>query len=45
MGMLLIASNLPQAPSGKAYELWLIPKAKAQARPAPACSSRRATAR
>jgi anti-sigma-K factor RskA len=27
-GMLLIASNLPQAPAGKAYELWLIPKAK-----------------
>jgi anti-sigma-K factor RskA len=25
-GLLLIASNLPQAPSGKAYELWLIPK-------------------
>lgn len=25
-GMLLIASNLPPAPSGKAYELWLIPK-------------------
>jgi anti-sigma-K factor RskA len=28
MGVLLIASNLPQAPSGKAYELWYIPKAK-----------------
>jgi anti-sigma-K factor RskA len=28
MGALLIASNLPQAPSGKAYELWLVPKAK-----------------
>jgi anti-sigma-K factor RskA len=28
MGALLIASNLPQAPAGKAYELWLIPKAK-----------------
>jgi anti-sigma-K factor RskA len=27
-GALLIASNLPQAPAGKAYELWLIPKAK-----------------
>lgn len=27
-GMLLIASNLPPAPAGKAYELWLIPKAK-----------------
>jgi hypothetical protein len=28
IGVLLIASNLPQAPSGKAYELWYIPKAK-----------------
>jgi anti-sigma-K factor RskA len=28
MGFLLVASNLPQAPAGKAYELWLIPKAK-----------------
>ncbi|HUB80053.1 MAG TPA: anti-sigma factor [Bryobacteraceae bacterium] len=27
-GALLIASNLPQAPAGKAYELWLIPKTK-----------------
>lgn len=27
-GALLIASNLPPAPAGKAYELWLIPKAK-----------------
>jgi anti-sigma-K factor RskA len=26
-GLLLIASNLPQAPSGKAYELWFITKA------------------
>jgi anti-sigma-K factor RskA len=26
-GLLLIASNLPQAPSGKAYELWYITKA------------------
>jgi anti-sigma-K factor RskA len=25
-GLLLIASNLPQAPSGKAYELWFITK-------------------
>lgn len=25
-GVLLIASNLPQAPSGKAYEMWVIPK-------------------
>jgi len=28
IGVLLIASNLPQAPAGKAYELWLIPRAK-----------------
>ena len=28
MGMLLIASNLPQAPAGKLYELWLIPKGR-----------------
>jgi hypothetical protein len=28
MGALLIASNLPPAPAGKAYELWYIPKAK-----------------
>jgi anti-sigma-K factor RskA len=27
-GLLLIASNLPQAPAGKAYELWWIPKTK-----------------
>jgi len=27
-GALLIASNLPPAPAGKAYELWLVPKAK-----------------
>lgn len=27
-GALLIASSLPPAPAGKAYELWLIPKAK-----------------
>jgi hypothetical protein len=27
-GFLLIASNLPQAPAGMAYELWLIPRAK-----------------
>ncbi len=25
-GVLLIASNLPQAPAGKAYQLWIIPK-------------------
>jgi anti-sigma-K factor RskA len=34
-GALLIASNLPPAPAGKAYELWLIPKAKG-ANPVPA---------
>lgn len=28
MGALLIASNLPPAPAGKAYELWFVPKAK-----------------
>jgi hypothetical protein len=27
-GLLLIASNLPPAPAGKAYELWFLPKAK-----------------
>jgi anti-sigma-K factor RskA len=27
-GLLLIASNLPPAPSGKAYELWFLPRAK-----------------
>ena len=26
-GVLLIASNLPQAPSGKTYEMWVVPKA------------------
>jgi hypothetical protein len=26
MGVLLIASNLPALPAGKAYEMWLIPK-------------------
>lgn len=25
-GVLLLASNLPQAPAGKTYELWVIPK-------------------
>ena len=25
-GVVLIASNLPQAPAGKAYEMWVIPK-------------------
>jgi hypothetical protein len=25
-GVLLIATNLPQAPAGKAYEMWVIPK-------------------
>jgi hypothetical protein len=28
MGVVLIASNLPQAPAGKAYEFWIIPKGK-----------------
>ena len=28
MGALLMASNLPQAPAGKAYEIWYVPKAK-----------------
>jgi hypothetical protein len=28
MGVLMIASNLPPAPMGKAYEFWLIPKGK-----------------
>jgi len=32
-GVLLIASNLPPAPNGKAYELWVIPK---QGAPQPA---------
>lgn len=31
-GVLLIASNLPAAPAGKAYEMWLIPKAGAPQR-------------
>jgi anti-sigma-K factor RskA len=26
LGVVLIASNLPQAPAGKAYEMWVIPK-------------------
>ena len=26
LGVLLIASNLPALPAGKAYEMWLIPK-------------------
>jgi anti-sigma-K factor RskA len=25
-GVLLIASNLPPAPAGKAYEMWIVPK-------------------
>jgi anti-sigma-K factor RskA len=33
MGVLLMATNLPPAPAGKAYELWVIPKGGA---PAPA---------
>jgi hypothetical protein len=32
-GVLLFASNLPPAPAGKAYEMWLIPKS---GKPAPA---------
>lgn len=35
MGVLLLASSLPPAPAGKAYELWLIPKSKT-AKPVPA---------
>jgi hypothetical protein len=30
-GILLIASNLPPAPSGKAYEMWIVKGGKAQA--------------
>ena len=30
-GVLLIASNLPPAPSGKAYEMWIIKGGKAKA--------------
>jgi len=33
LGVLLIASNLPPAPSGKAYQMWIIPKG---GQPAPA---------
>ena len=33
MGILLIASNLPAAGQGKAYEMWVIPKG---GRPSPA---------
>ncbi len=32
-GVLLVASNLPPAPSDKTYEMWLIPKS---AKPVPA---------
>ena len=32
-GVLLIATNLPPAPAGKAYEMWIIPKG---AKPVPA---------
>ena len=35
VGVLLIASNLPPAPAGKIYEMWVIPKAK-DAKPVPA---------
>jgi len=34
-GVLLLASNLPPAPPGKIYEMWVIPKAKGS-RPLPA---------
>jgi anti-sigma-K factor RskA len=34
-GVLLLASNLPPAPAGKAYEMWVIPKAKGS-KPVPA---------
>lgn len=34
-GVLLLASNLPAAPSGKRYEMWIIPKAKGS-KPVPA---------
>jgi hypothetical protein len=33
LGVLLIATNLPPAPAGKAYEMWVIPKG---AKPVPA---------
>ena len=32
-GVVLVASNLPRTPAGKAYEMWLIPKG---GKPAPA---------
>src|ERR1022692_3616451 len=34
-GVLLLASNLPPAPTGKTYEMWVIPKAKGS-KPVPA---------
>ena len=34
-GVLLLASNLPPAPVGKAYEMWIIPRAQGS-KPAPA---------
>lgn len=34
-GVLLLASNLPPAPTGKTYEMWVIPKAKG-GKPVPA---------
>ena len=34
-GVLLVASNLPPAPAGKVYEMWVIPKG-AGAKPIPA---------
>ena len=42
MGVLLMATNLPPAPAGKAYEMWIIPKGGAP-RP-PACSNPNPTA-
>jgi anti-sigma-K factor RskA len=34
LGVMLIASNLPQLASAKTYEMWLIPKGGAAPRPA-----------
>jgi hypothetical protein len=33
-GVLLLASNLPPAPAGKTYEMWVIPKATGKPVPA-----------
>ncbi len=40
-GVVLLASKLPPAPSGKAYEMWVIPKGAS--RFPPVCSNRRRT--